>query len=161
MPSVSNCKQPNNGNQLCIKFKSDNRGVDSRAYGFSVAFKQKGKKNHLPQGVSDKSMLNYQIIINQLNNNLDAMLLAVLTLLDVIYAAIKECMHNVKGTESGVWDSNAACINTDGSFECECKEGFTGSGFECEGISKHSIKLQLTVFFKSNISYHIEYGMRI
>lgn len=59
-------------------------------------------------------MLNYQIIINQLNNNLDAMLLALLTLLDVIYAAIEECIHNVTGKESGVGDSNAACINTDG-----------------------------------------------
>lgn len=74
-----------------------------------------------------------------------------LTLLDVIYAAIEECIQNVKGTESGVCDS------TDGSFESECKEGFTGSGFECEGISKHVIKLQLTVFLMSNISYHFEY----
>lgn len=28
---------------------------------------------------------------------------------------------------------NGTCINTIGSFDCECKEGFMGSGFICEG----------------------------
>lgn len=45
--------------------------------------------------------------------------------------AIEECKQNATGTESGVCDINAVCINTDGSFECECKDGFTGSGFAC------------------------------
>ena len=30
-------------------------------------------------------------------------------------------------------DESAICYNTDGSFYCECKEGFSGDGFECTG----------------------------
>ncbi|XP_028408889.1 scavenger receptor cysteine-rich type 1 protein M130-like [Dendronephthya gigantea] len=29
-------------------------------------------------------------------------------------------------------DSNADCLNTNGSFECRCKEGFTGDGYNCK-----------------------------
>ena len=30
---------------------------------------------------------------------------------------------------------NATCIDTEGSYKCECKEGFSGSGVICEGTS--------------------------
>ena len=30
-------------------------------------------------------------------------------------------------------DSNASCENTDGSFLCQCKIGFTGEGSSCSG----------------------------
>lgn len=29
---------------------------------------------------------------------------------------------------------NAKCVNTEGSFECVCKPGYTGDGRNCEGI---------------------------
>ena len=29
---------------------------------------------------------------------------------------------------------NANCMNTEGSFECVCKSGYTGDGRTCEGI---------------------------
>lgn len=31
-------------------------------------------------------------------------------------------------------DSNADCSNSDGSFSCTCKQGFTGDGRVCQGI---------------------------
>ena len=30
--------------------------------------------------------------------------------------------------------SNANCTDTDGSFNCTCREGFEGDGFNCTGI---------------------------
>ena len=33
-------------------------------------------------------------------------------------------------------DSNALCINTDESFACTCKEGFTGDGVTCNRNGK-------------------------
>ena len=28
---------------------------------------------------------------------------------------------------------HATCINNDGSYTCDCLEGFTGDGFSCDG----------------------------
>ena len=35
--------------------------------------------------------------------------------------------------ESTPCDSNADCSNSDGSFRCTCKQGFTGDGRVCQG----------------------------
>lgn len=47
-----------------------------------------------------------------------------------LFSDINECatkQHNC---------SNAAeCINTEGSFDCKCLNGYTGSGFSCAGRS--------------------------
>lgn len=42
---------------------------------------------------------------------------------------INECLR-----DNGGCDPDAACINTMGSFQCSCDEGFTGNGFSCRGI---------------------------
>ena len=31
-------------------------------------------------------------------------------------------------------DVNAACLNTNGSYECSCRPGFEGDGTSCTGI---------------------------
>jgi len=36
--------------------------------------------------------------------------------------------------ESSPCDENADCTNTDGSYSCTCKQGFTGNGSICEGV---------------------------
>ena len=40
-------------------------------------------------------------------------------------------------------DVNAACSNSEGSYSCECKRGFTGNGTICEGsLSVHFAKIR-------------------
>ena len=36
-------------------------------------------------------------------------------------------------------DDNAACLNTDGSYECACGPGFEGDGQTCTGNLYHFI----------------------
>ena len=31
-------------------------------------------------------------------------------------------------------DDNAECFDTDGSFDCVCREGYSGTGVACQGI---------------------------
>lgn len=42
---------------------------------------------------------------------------------------IDECARNRDNC-----DSNANCVNTQGSFECVCREGYEGNGRMCTGI---------------------------
>ena len=39
--------------------------------------------------------------------------------------------------DSSPCDENADCTNTDGSYSCACKQGFTGDGTICEGILEY------------------------
>lgn len=41
---------------------------------------------------------------------------------------VNECVRN-----NGGCDADANCINVEGSFKCECENGFTGDGFDCRG----------------------------
>lgn len=42
---------------------------------------------------------------------------------------IDEC-----STDTSPCDENAECTNSEGSYSCTCKQGFTGNGTSCEGI---------------------------
>jgi len=41
-------------------------------------------------------------------------------------------------TDNGGCDSNAKCTNIFGSFECSCKEGYSGDGFTCDKDESNS-----------------------
>ena len=43
-------------------------------------------------------------------------------------ADIDECSKN-----GSPCDENADCLNNDGSYNCTCKDGFTGNGRACDG----------------------------
>ena len=49
-------------------------------------------------------------------------------LVDVFIVDIHEC-----STDAHHCDKNAICINTNGSFTCACKNGYTGDGQWCQG----------------------------
>ena len=50
-----------------------------------------------------------------------------------------------------ICDANADCQNTDGSFICNCKAGYTGDGRSCFRASKDFFYLNLTLFILSDL----------
>ncbi|XP_056013612.1 tolloid-like protein 1 isoform X2 [Ostrea edulis] len=48
----------------------------------------------------------------------------------ILFSQKDECAQ-----ETEPCDTNAECFNTDGSFRCECKEGFIGDGFQCDQVT--------------------------
>ena len=46
----------------------------------------------------------------------------------IYFADVDECSEG-----SNRCSRNAACLNTEGSYECRCASGYTGSGTVCEG----------------------------
>ena len=68
-----------------------------------------------------------------------------------IFIDIDECSDNT----SNVCDVNANCTNTEGSHYCTCRQGYTGSGKECQGKnyfrSCSVLVLQLVLFLGTSI----------
>ena len=42
-------------------------------------------------------------------------------------------------TEAHICDDNAECVNTEGSYECTCKDGFHGDRKKCTGNWMHFV----------------------
>ena len=51
------------------------------------------------------------------------------------YLDVDECADRC-----GVCHQHAVCDNTVGGFQCRCKPGFTGDGFDCQGQSVSLLK---------------------
>ena len=58
----------------------------------------------------------------------------------VFLADIDECALNQDNC-----NVNAECVNTPGSFQCVCREGYEGSGIICSGTSSYFHTLTLCV----------------
>ena len=54
-----------------------------------------------------------------------------ITLLSLLNPDEDECNGEGSGHNC---DTNAVCTNTEGSFMCECKDGWNGDGVICTGI---------------------------
>lgn len=48
-----------------------------------------------------------------------------------------------------ICDTNAGCQNTDGSYLCNCKTGYTGDGKTCSKAGKDFIPFKLLLFLVS------------
>lgn len=49
-------------------------------------------------------------------------------------------------------DANADCVNTVGSYRCECKAGYSGNGTQCAGMSTMTSKFYHSVML-SDLSH--------
>ena len=98
-------------------------------------------------GAATQLALSYVIVISNMDMNWDKMdaLVWVRThsymllrhisrfvLFDLFYLFCVDIDECVTGTHN--CNENANCTNTNGSFTCQCKEGYTGDGVECEGM---------------------------
>ena len=54
-----------------------------------------------------------------------------------MFAITQQDIHECQ-TNNGGCDTNAHCINTFGSFECVCDNGFNGNGTRCADIDECS-----------------------
>ena len=54
---------------------------------------------------------------------------SILSLFTIYLPDIDECKSDIL-----LWDVNANCSNTFGSYKCTCKEGYNGTGLACTGI---------------------------
>ena len=45
---------------------------------------------------------------------------------------VDECLN----VGSNQCDANATCANTEGSYVCQCREGYEGEGKKCTGTDK-------------------------
>ena len=70
------------------------------------------------------------------------------------FADVNECITGVNNC-----NANADCNNTEGSFECTCKPGYSGNGVNCTG--DYQLQLQLYSFtfnLQSHDSFHPRIG---
>ena len=57
------------------------------------------------------------------------------------FSDINECT-----TGTADCDINSSCFNTDGSYQCLCKDGYTRDGKSCQGLNRLYEPWERTVF---------------
>ena len=75
-------------------------------------------------GINCTSKLQYTVMFSFMKSVIPMQLFSVTIIID-----INECE-----LETYSCHSNANCTDTDGSFNCTCREGFEGDGLNCTGI---------------------------
>ena len=66
----------------------------------------------------------------------------------ITYLDLHECNLNTDGCHD-----NASCINNEGSYTCNCLNGYTGNGFNCSGKWNNHQVLTLDPRLKRTGSY--------
>ena len=64
-------------------------------------------------------------------------------------ADVDEC-----SADSSPCDENADCTNSEGSYNCTCKQGFDGDGVSCEGKGINQCHLEASVLSLDKIPVH-------
>ena len=67
---------------------------------------------------------------NNVNYDMDSELFLIIVYFLSTTPDIDEC-----AADPSPCDENADCTNSDGSYSCTCKQGFTGNGASCEGTA--------------------------
>ena len=62
----------------------------------------------------------------------------------ILYLDIDEC---AKGSHS--CHRHAKCVNSDGSFDCKCNDGWKGNGRNCKGCTRNSLQIAPQVIITS------------
>ena len=61
---------------------------------------------------------------------------------NIIFADLEECTTNTHNC-----DVNADCVNTVGSYSCNCRAGYTGDGQTCNGKKSTTTNQETTMNF--------------
>ncbi len=66
-----------------------------------------------------------------------------------LIADIDECQTQIHDCHQDF----GVCSNTEGSYACECKPGFTGDGINCIGMFENGVR----VFYGEKVGYALQY----
>ena len=61
----------------------------------------------------------------------------------IIFSVLLSCISVVDIDECALGEDmchdNATCSDTEGSYDCTCNVGFSGSGFTCQGVLQWTV----------------------
>jgi len=89
-------------------------------------------------GIMFVAFLSTNYHIKQTNKQANQQLRTVVPLFKVKLSIVLSFKSDIDecSADSSACDENAECENSEGSYICTCKEGFTGNGTVCEGMRR-------------------------